>query len=486
MKLWLLATCMLSSEMLQAQSQLFTIRTNADDCEVYVDDKKAGTGKQVKVDFGKTSAMKQIRLERKGYKTEWAVALPDEKSISLSCTHRMPAAAAENKSVILKSLLIDEDALRFDRYWYKYEAFRENGLFERAYVPGKCYDDLQTSHMSFDLGHEFMKAVAATGYVDTNQRLLNTGNYLNYLDAKVTNMKLLLFDAGDKCANISVLVQTEIVLDFKDKFGKSKLRESKSAKSGMFSLDFHRWMSINNEEKVALLQRCIQDAVANGFLELLLENGTVDLNKNDEPAAASTMQPLLITPTAVVKDMKTSLQATVTVKTGESFGTGCVISNEGHVLTSYHVVAGLEDSSIQVILPAGDTVKGKIIRTSKFADLALIKAERKFPYAFKLNSATEFEIADEVLAIGTPASMELSQTVSKGIISGIRKDPGGLTLVQTDVSVNPGNSGGPLLKSPGIFIGVVNSKISGGRMEGLGFCTPVKDVIDYLKLTVKE
>ena len=80
--------------------------------------------------------------------------------------------------------------------------------------------------------------------------------------------------------------------------------------------------------------------------------------------------------------------------------------------------------------------------------------------------------------------MELSQTVSKGIVSAIRKSGDKHTIIQTDVSVNPGNSGGPLLKLPGVFIGVVNSKISGGRIEGLGFCTPVSDVIEFLKLNV--
>ncbi|MBK7682179.1 MAG: trypsin-like serine protease [Bacteroidetes bacterium] len=59
------------------------------------------------------------------------------------------------------------------------------------------------------------------------------------------------------------------------------------------------------------------------------------------------------------------------------------------------------------------------------------------------------------------------------------------TIIQTDVAVSPGNSGGPLLKLPGIFIGVVNSKISGGRIEGLAFCTPVSDVITFLNLNVK-
>jgi len=81
--------------------------------------------------------------------------------------------------------------------------------------------------------------------------------------------------------------------------------------------------------------------------------------------------------------------------------------------------------------------------------------------------------------------MELSQTVSKGIISGVRNSTDGIKLIQTDVSVSPGNSGGPLIKLPGVFVGLVNSKISGSRVEGLGFCTPVFDVLTHLKLNGK-
>ena len=96
-----------------------------------------------------------------------------------------------------------------------------------------------------------------------------------------------------------------------------------------------------------------------------------------------------------------------------------------------------------------------------------------------------YEIADEVFAVGTPAAIDLGQTVSKGIISGIRKETNGVELIQTDVSVNPGNSGGALIKRDGTFVGVVNAKISGGGMEGLGFCTPAKQIISELKLNFK-
>ena len=179
------------------------------------------------------------------------------------------------------------------------------------------------------------------------------------------------------------------------------------------------------------------------------------------------------------------MKATVTIKTGDSFGSGCVVSNDGYILSSYHVIADFKDSVIQIISNGGDTIKGIVVRTSKSADLALIKTSKTFPFAFSLLASTEIEVTDEVVAIGTPASMELSQTVSKGIVSAVRKSGDKNTIIQTDVAVSPGNSGGPLLKLPGIFIGVVNSKISGGRMEGLAFCTPVFDVITHLKLNGK-
>ncbi|MBK7682177.1 MAG: trypsin-like peptidase domain-containing protein [Bacteroidetes bacterium] len=229
----------------------------------------------------------------------------------------------------------------------------------------------------------------------------------------------------------------------------------------------------------------MQEAIANTLYDELEDSAAHVIFKDDESLKASKLKALELVSTTAVMDMKSALKATVTIKTNDSFGSGCVVSNDGYILTSYHVISDSPDSTIKVITSKGDTLNCKLDRTSKMADLALLKTVSTFPFSFNLKKLVEFEVSDEVMAIGTPASMELSQTVSKGIISGVRKGSDKLTLIQTDVSVSPGNSGGPLVTSTGSFIGVVNSKISGSRVEGLGFCTPLIDVISRLNLKVK-
>ena len=88
-------------------------------------------------------------------------------------------------------------------------------------------------------------------------------------------------------------------------------------------------------------------------------------------------------------------------------------------------------------------------------------------------------------AIGTPADQELGQTVTKGIVSGERQVEG-RSFIQTDVSINPGNSGGALIDKTGMLLGVVNAKIVGRGIEGIGFAIPASRMLEVLKLDLPK
>ena len=92
----------------------------------------------------------------------------------------------------------------------------------------------------------------------------------------------------------------------------------------------------------------------------------------------------------------------------------------------------------------------------------------------------DLEIGEEVYAIGTPEDMSLNQSVSKGIVSGFRND--GQSFIQTDVSINRGNSGGPLLDAKSNVIGVVTAKLVGMGTEGIGFAIPIQSALDALNV----
>jgi len=194
---------------------------------------------------------------------------------------------------------------------------------------------------------------------------------------------------------------------------------------------------------------------------------------------------LLNKPTAKVDAEKAITQATnsiVTVDMGESHGSGCVISDDGYIVTNLHVVGEAEKASIR--FKSGMILEGAVVRRNKEFDLALIKVSGSgfVPIVFSLDK--EVNVGADVYAIGTPASKQLEQTVSKGIISGVRKN-GDQEYIQTDVSINPGNSGGGLVDKKGTLVGVVNAKLVGNAIEGIGFAIPAYMVFEQLKIAYK-
>jgi S1-C subfamily serine protease len=184
-------------------------------------------------------------------------------------------------------------------------------------------------------------------------------------------------------------------------------------------------------------------------------------------------------PKAVDNGITLAAKSVVTVMTSDGHGSGCIISGDGYIVTNAHVVG--EEETVKVLLADGVEVKGKVVRVNPDMDLALIKVDTDGLNAFQLPSANAAEIGADVFAIGTPADKELGQSISKGIISGRRKIDGH-ALLQTDVSINGGNSGGALVGRSGQLLGIVNAKLVGRGIEGIGFAIPAEQVTEALQL----
>ncbi len=169
-------------------------------------------------------------------------------------------------------------------------------------------------------------------------------------------------------------------------------------------------------------------------------------------------------------------------------GSGFIVSPDGYIVTNAHVVDGA--SEVTVKLTDRREFTAKVIGTDKRTDIALIKIDATNLQALDLNANPAIKRGEWVIAIGSPFGFESS--VSAGVISGVHRAlPNGqmVPFIQTDVAVNPGNSGGPLLNAAGQVVGV-NSQIysrSGGYM-GLSFAIPADiaaKVADQLKSTGK-
>jgi small nuclear ribonucleoprotein (snRNP)-like protein len=175
------------------------------------------------------------------------------------------------------------------------------------------------------------------------------------------------------------------------------------------------------------------------------------------------------------------LEAVVTIETDDGHGSGCLVSEDGYIISNHHV-AGVKTKKLKVILNDGSEYSAELVRSDAYSDLALIKisSDRKFRF---LNAKAESKVGlgDKVRVIGTPADPKLGQTLTAGIISSLRKN-NRLDLIQTDAHISPGNSGGALIDANGELIGIVSSKAMGIITEGIGFAIPVKYVIERLNV----
>lgn len=157
-----------------------------------------------------------------------------------------------------------------------------------------------------------------------------------------------------------------------------------------------------------------------------------------------------------------------------SAGSGVIIQSNGYILTCEHVIENA--GSIKVTLKSGKSYTAKLIGTDADNDLAVLKISATGLTAATYGNSSKLEVGDTVVAIGN-ALGELSNTATTGIVSALDRqltiNNQKLTLLQTDASVNPGNSGGGLFDGSGNLIGIVESKSSGSDVEGLGFAVPI-------------
>ncbi len=169
------------------------------------------------------------------------------------------------------------------------------------------------------------------------------------------------------------------------------------------------------------------------------------------------------------------IKGVVTIKTDVSQGTGFLITSDGYLVTNSHVLLGASFANVYTY--EDEKYSAELIGYNDIMDIVLLKIEGSFSNLVFGNS-DKVKVGEKVLAIGNP--LGLSFTATEGIISAVHRE--GINELpfyfQTDVSLNPGNSGGPLIDTNGKVIGINNFKISGA--ENLGFALES----NHAKLTI--
>ncbi len=169
---------------------------------------------------------------------------------------------------------------------------------------------------------------------------------------------------------------------------------------------------------------------------------------------------------AIIDDV---LPSVVSVNTNTGLGSGVVISDNGYIVTNYHVINGA--SQLVVKTYGGKSYAAQIIGSDTDADISVLKIDASVQ-SLPFGDSASLKIGSKVIALGNPAGLSFS--VTEGIISATRKLPNGYAYLQTDVPINPGNSGGPLIDQKGEIVGINNFKVGG--FEGLGFAIASDEV----------
>ena len=180
--------------------------------------------------------------------------------------------------------------------------------------------------------------------------------------------------------------------------------------------------------------------------------------------------------------------------TGAAAGSGFVITEDGYILTNYHVIDGA--NSIKVTFDNGKEYTATYIGGEEKNDIAVIKVDATGLTPVVIGKSSDMLVGEQVTTIGNPLG-ELTFSESTGIISALDRsitmsDGRQMNMIQTDCAINSGNSGGPLFNSHGEVIGIVSAKYSSGSssssasVEGLGFAIPMDDVASMVSDLVKN
>ncbi len=367
-----------------------------------------------------------------------------------------------------KDLFMDQAAVKIEENNYKWNYYDSYANYLKGVKMYGSSSSKKVTYENTDFTHDVNKLLIKYQYCDTTKKLL--ANTFNSMRLRTTITGYETTTAGSM---YFIGLTTKWSLhDYYDKAEKASKEFTSNSK----------WIS-NSSPSEDEIHELISDALENGLIRFLGDSAI----KNYLKGGMNTYNDMLAKwTTTTVKNTETASsipevsKAVVTIKTKEGHGSGCIISKEGLILTNYHV-AGDSATKLQILFEDGTKDSGVVIRVNAFYDLALVKIKPVTVKPLKINLAKTIEVGTEVFAVGTPEDIDLGQTVTKGIISGKRKVDDKV-YIQSDVSISPGNSGGAMITKDGLVVGVINAKIIGKGVEGIGFAIPAYYIEEGLKL----
>ncbi|PKL84605.1 MAG: hypothetical protein CVV22_12245 [Ignavibacteriae bacterium HGW-Ignavibacteriae-1] len=488
---------------LAPRNQEIVIKSDNPAIKVTIDTAFVGEGKDVKTWVVKDFHVKQIVAEADGYKKEYAILLQDHRSywhimswipfvvvgapwadygpksyfyddsVFVYNNYKYPKWDSTQKRFFFKNISFDvkKDENRINFYYYS-DYIKKKGPHTISNSDSLKYTSTIFENLIYDV-------LKKTEYIDTtNTVFFDNLNTLN-LRCKVTNLdinEVTRYYGGNKVKHLvkSTIYQSVVkgTWTIEDIYGDTLHVEPFTSESGLFSQDLYK------TEKAVI--NSMNDALEASLITVMNSTDVQKLRKFD---TATTMQFDLLSvkrPAKKPTNIEEAMMATVTIKTSDSHGSGFLINNEGYLITNHHVIN--KKKKYIVLTSDGKEYEAKIIRSNNVLDLALLKIEGDFDFAFEIPESKNYRIGQSLFAIGTPKSIDLGQSVSKGVVSNNRKYRN-YNYIQSDVSINRGNSGGPMVSENGDLISVVEWKMLGIGTEGISFSIPAEDIKTALGLS---
>lgn len=210
-----------------------------------------------------------------------------------------------------------------------------------------------------------------------------------------------------------------------------------------------------------------------------------------QPAAAAAATAAGMSPSAIyerAKQQVVGIRTEITVtnffgmtSSGAVSGSGFIVSEDGYIMTNYHVVEDAYESKldIQVMTYDGTQYSASIVGVEAANDVAVLKIDAEGLNAATLGNSDVLQVGDTVFAVGNPLG-ELEFSMSTGHVSALGRvistqESESINMFQIDAAVNEGNSGGPVYNTNGEVVGIVTAKYSSSGVEGLGFAIPIND-----------
>ncbi len=487
------------------RTQDVKVETQKENATVYVDNQKEGKGSSVKLNLRRNFEIRQLRVEADGYLPHYKAVYQSKTSFlyilswfpfgPLSFFQAPITDMTSQKRLNFKDRYVidkmtslpkwskDQKYLRADRVLFNlkpedivYKEFNDYDDFTHNEGPNEESnpDDGMKGRVTFIPGR-LNEKLDKYNYIDTTEVFRDKLNTLEF-DLRFDSIGLKYIDPFSRSDERLIQGYADIAFQLTNIYGEQLYEDSTVIKSGEFVAKDRGENNFRSVAKQIAIKAMVQ----------FLKQAEVQQTMKREEGKDQDFEPLALRPGKAIDTLQEAQKATVTVAIDDKgHGSGCVVGRNGYIVTNYHVVANHEDELTVTQGQQGAKLEAEVIRKNAYADLALIKVDKQFAYTYSIPEQKTFETGMTVYTIGTPKSRALRQSFTKGIISGKRAQKAN-TYLQTDASVNPGNSGGALVDKKGRLHGIVTSKLMGVAYEGISFSLSADLVDDRLGLTYKH